>query len=46
MNEFPKQLRKMPGALLPAEWHTGQFILGVDSVEPIFDRRLGVAFQY
>jgi hypothetical protein len=46
MNKVLEQLRKVPGALLLAEWHAGYFFLEVHSLKPILDRRRGVAFQY
>ena len=35
MNKFLKQFRKMPCALLHAEWHTGQFVLPLNSVSQL-----------
>ena len=37
VHKFLKQLRKMSGALLRAQGHTGQFALDVNPLEPVLD---------
>src|SRR5690349_19703369 len=46
VNEFLQQLWKMAGALLPGQWHAGEFALAFHAGQPILDRQQRVAFQY